>query len=132
MGRDAHGFEALHLHLARSALASREYTSAFRHLQAGSKLAPDNPQFRKLRDELDTRSAESHTSILSRAAVPSMPTPLDPMQARRMSAKQRYLLARIDGKRNVQSIIQVSPMHDFEALDILEHFCEDGIVVLNA
>jgi len=119
-----------HLSMAKSALANREFTSAFRHLQAGAKLDPANPQFRQMREELDNRSLDSHTCLISRAAIPCLAAPLDPMQTRRMSAKQRYLLARIDGKRSVESIIQVSPMHDFEALDILEHFCSDGVVTL--
>lgn len=119
-----------HLDEARSALANREFTSAFRHVLAGSKLDPDNPQFAQLRQELESRSLDSHTNLISRGAVPRLAQTLDPMQTRRMSAKQRYLLGRIDGRRNVQSIIQVSPMHDFEALDILESFCTDGIVEL--
>ena len=56
----------------------------------------------------------------------------DPTETRRMNAKQRYLLARIDGRRTVQAIIQVSPMHDFEALDILQRFTDEGIVQLRS
>lgn len=117
-----------HLRLAHSAIERREFTSAFRHLQAGAKLDPDNPEFAALRAQLEQRPYESQTCLLSRGAVPRLKAPLDPMQTKRMNAKQRYLLARIDGKRSVQSIIQVSPMHDFEALDILEHFCEDDVI----
>jgi hypothetical protein len=37
-------------------------------------------------------------------------------------------LARIDGKRNIQAIIQVSPMRDVEALEILQQFLRDGVI----
>ncbi len=119
-----------HLDMAKSAMANREFTAAFRHVQAGAEQAPDNPQFIALRTELEQRSQDARCTTLSREAVPKLAASLQPLQARHMTAKQRYLLARIDGKRNVQSIIQVSPMHDFEALDILKDFCSDGIVEL--
>lgn len=119
-----------HLDMAKDAMANREFTAAFRHVQAGAEQAPDDPQFIALRTELEDRSRDARSAALSRDAVPRLVASLEPPQTRRMSAKQRYLLARIDGKRNVQSIIQVSPMHDFEALDILEHFCADGVVEL--
>lgn len=121
-----------HVDLAMDAMANRQFTAAFRHVQAGSKHDPENPQFEALRSELERRSAEAGGATVSRNAVPQLATPLEPSQTRRMSAKQRYLLARIDGKRSVQSIIQVSPMHDFEAMDILEQFCADGVVVLGS
>jgi len=117
-----------HADKAMDAIANRQFTAAFRHVQAGAKNEPDNPQFQALRSELEKRSAESSATLLSKDAVPKLTDPLDPMQTRRMTAKQRYLLARIDGKRSVQSIIQVSPMHDFEAMDILQQFCDDEVV----
>ena len=117
-----------HLSAARDAMANREFTSAFRHVQAGAKLDPNNREFGRLREELERRSRQEEPEELSRDAVLVVASDLNPLQHKRMSAKQRYLLARIDGKRSVQSIIQVSPMHDFEAMDILNRFVRDGIV----
>ena len=47
-----------------------------------------------------------------------------------LSAKQRYLLARVDGHRTVQAIIQVSPMKETEALVLLRELERDGLIRL--
>ena len=117
-----------HLAAARDAMDKREFTDAFRQLQAGAKKDPANPEFMRMRDELENRSRDGTGAELSQDAVLVLSAEVSALQQKRMSAKQRYLLARIDGKRTVQSIIQVSPMHDFEAMDILNRFVKDGIV----
>lgn len=117
-----------HMRAARNAMAAREFTNAFRHVQAGAKKDPNNREFTRLREELESRSRREQAEELSPDAVLALADDVNPLQQKRMSAKQRYLLARIDGKRTVQSIIQVSPMHDFEAMDILNRFLKDGVV----
>ena len=47
-----------------------------------------------------------------------------------LTAKQRYLLARVDGQRTVQAIIQVSPMKETEALVILRELERNGLIRL--
>lgn len=70
------------------------------------------------------------TNHPSRNTVPHLVREPSFDERRHLSAKQRYVLARIDGKRTVSAIIQVSPMHDSEALDIIEQFAADQIVRL--
>lgn len=119
-----------HLGLARDAMARREFTAAFRYMQAGARQDPGNPAFGALRAELEQHSRDRSRDVLDRSSVPVLLHSLESQQTRRMSAKQRYLLARIDGRRSVDAIIQVSPMHDFEAIDILQRFAADGLVRL--
>ena len=66
----------------------------------------------------------------SRDAVPHVTRLPSYDERRALTAKQRYILARVDGKRTVQAIIQVSPMHDLEALEILRDFEDEQIIRL--
>ena len=84
---------------------------------------------RTLRDFLDNVE-EIQIEIVSREKIPALVKQVDDKGARKLTAKQRYILARIDGKRSVQAIIQVSPMRDIEALEILRGFLRDGIIRL--
>lgn len=65
-----------------------------------------------------------------RDAVPQVVRAPSYDERRALTAKQRYILARVDGKRTVQAIIEVSPMHDLEALQIIEAFERDQLLRL--
>ena len=43
---------------------------------------------------------------------------------------ERYLLSRIDGLRTVEAIIQVSPIHELDALRCFKGFVEQGLIEL--
>jgi hypothetical protein len=47
-----------------------------------------------------------------------------------LSAPERYLMSRIDGKRTVETIIRVAPLKELEALAFLERFILQGWVTL--
>jgi hypothetical protein len=61
-------------------------------------------------------------------AIPALLRPMEEVLRRRMTAGERYILTRIDGTRSIQSIMQVSPMSDREALEIFQRFARDGII----
>ncbi len=45
-----------------------------------------------------------------------------------LSAPERYLLSRIDGERDVPSIVHVSPLQELQALRLFQRFIESGLV----
>lgn len=47
-----------------------------------------------------------------------------------LSAPERYLLSRVDGQRTVEAIIQVSPIHELDALRCFRGFVDQGLVEL--
>jgi hypothetical protein len=48
-----------------------------------------------------------------------------------LTAPERYLMSRIDGKRSIEHIIRVAPLREFEALAHLERFILEGWVTLS-
>lgn len=118
-----------HAELAKRALADRDYSSAFRHVEAHAAVDPGNKELTALSLQIEGMyRADLQSGSISRDAVPVLARQLDEGQAKRLSAKQRYILARIDGKRSVQAIIQVSPMRDMEALDIIMQLRREGVI----
>lgn len=119
---------ANHIAKAWQALKDERYSEALRYVdELGHRHAQD-PAVQELRRELQSRAAAG----LDRAAIPRLAAEPDSHQLRRLSAKQRYVLARIDGRRDVDAIIQVSPMHDEEALEILRQFRADRLIEVKA
>jgi hypothetical protein len=49
-----------------------------------------------------------------------------------LSARERYLLSRVDGTKDVASIIELSPFHELDALKLLNRFVDSGLVKLPA
>ncbi len=62
--------------------------------------------------------------------VPTLLVPQAQLKTMQLSAAERYLLSRIDGKRDVGAIIRVSPLHELEALKYFQGFVDSGFVKL--
>jgi hypothetical protein len=52
------------------------------------------------------------------------------MRAMSLSAPERYLLSRMDGKRTLTAIVSVSPLRELDALAHVQRFVEKGLVKL--
>ncbi len=119
-----------HADLAREAIASDAYGQALEHVERGARQNPDDPSYGALKEEVHVTARQKMERELARYAVPTLVRELSAHERKRFSAKERYLLARIDGCRTVDAIIQLSPMHDIEALEILRRFKGEGLIKL--
>jgi len=118
-----------HVDKAKEAMAAQRYSVALRYVDEAARLPGHDEELESLRRAL-LGQPDDTASDLHRSAVPILIKQPEADDLRRLSAKQRYVLARIDGQRSVESIIQVSPMHDREALDILRQFEADRLIEL--
>jgi Domain of unknown function (DUF4388) len=48
-----------------------------------------------------------------------------------LTAPERYLLSRIDGTRTVEAIVQVSPIHELDALRCFKGFVDQGLIEIH-
>jgi hypothetical protein len=119
-----------HADLARRAMAAQDYTSAFKHVQAQADMDPANTELTELSVQIEGKFREHLSEVVSRDTIPAVIRELSEQDKKRLSPKQRYILARIDGRRSVQAIIQVSPMRDVEAMEIIRFFKREGIIRL--
>lgn len=63
-------------------------------------------------------------------AVPQLAVPREHLEEYLLTSKERYLLSRIDGRRNLGQIIQLSPIQEMELLRIMRAFIQRGFVVM--
>jgi hypothetical protein len=68
--------------------------------------------------------------FLASSEVPSLLVPPSKLKTMSLSAPEKYLLSRIDGTRDVLSIISVSPLQELEALKLFQRFLDSELVKL--
>lgn len=62
--------------------------------------------------------------------VPTLTANADTIAKLSLSAPERYLISRIDGRRDVESIVRVAPLKEFDALAFFDRFVTQGWVTL--
>ncbi|MEO1234977.1 MAG: DUF4388 domain-containing protein [Myxococcota bacterium] len=112
---------------ARAAMDRGHFGDAMRHLQDGARLDPGNRAYAEMRQDIEAAASQTDLTNL-RTAVPMKLREASADELTAMSSRERYVLGRVDGKRTVQAIIHVSPMHDLEALDILRRLASTSVI----
>ncbi len=69
--------------------------------------------------------------LLSKRNVPAAVIAADKLKALPLAAPERYLLSRVDGKREIDAIIRVAPLREFEALTFFDRFITQGWIRLS-
>jgi hypothetical protein len=119
-----------HADLAIDAMAANDFTRAFKHAQASVNSDPGNAELTHLSEQIEGKFREHLSEVVARDTTPAVLRELDDTEQKMLTPKQRYILGRIDGRRSVHAIIQVSPMRDVEAMDIMRFLKRQGIIRL--
>jgi hypothetical protein len=82
------------------------------------------------------RSAEAallgalRRELLEKPQVPSLLVSTAQLKSTQLSSPERYLLSRIDGKRDLGGILSMSPLRELDALRYIQTFVDTGLVKL--
>jgi hypothetical protein len=82
------------------------------------------------------RSAEAallgalRREMLDKPHVPTLLVPPAQLKSTQLSSPERYLLSRIDGKRDLGGILSMSPLKELDALKYIQSFVDSGLVKL--
>jgi hypothetical protein len=68
--------------------------------------------------------------LLATKKVPRVRIDGPAIRAMSLSAQERYLLSRMDGKRTLAAIVSVSPLRELDALAHVQRFLENGLIKL--
>jgi len=113
----------------RSALAHENYDQAFSSAQRMLEHdAHDAEALAAMRISQQHVAASVKERALDRGAVPTLLIDREQATSGQLTAKERYVLSRIDGERTLNQIIQVSPVSEVELLHIVEKLREQGLV----
>ncbi len=115
---------------AREFLSAGDAKGAEALARRAHELAPSVESAEVVRKAETTLLGELRKTLVEGKRVPSLKISPSALKSLQLSAPERYLLSRIDGRRDVGSIVHVSPLHELEALKFFDKFLTSGLVEL--
>jgi hypothetical protein len=93
--------------------------------------APSSESIKKAYQEIERGLfAELSRTLLARFRVPRLLKPRDELAATPLSAEERYLVDRIDGRWDLLSLMRVSPLREVDALITFSKLADKGLISL--
>jgi hypothetical protein len=101
----------------RAYLESGDFDAALRHLRAARALEPENPDAqdalvlaeKKVRDHIER-------SGITLASIPQVTATMEQLTSSKLSPPEGFMLTRINGSYDIQSILKITPMPQLDAL----------------
>ena len=116
---------------AKSYIEEGELELALRHLKAARSVAPDNQTVRLSVEKAESvirERVESAGVVLS--AVPRLTAAATDIDSIRISPQQAFILSRLDGVYDLQTILKISPMPQIESQVVVWKLLEAGYIEL--
>ncbi len=119
------------LETARTLLSTDHHRGALSAARKANELAPSG-ETQGLIAQIETAWLHLLRSQLTATKkVPSLKVPPSKLKGLPLTAPERYLLSKFDGKRDLASVINVSPIRELDALGHFARFLEMGLVTLD-
>jgi len=121
------------LEAGKKYLLDQDFDLALRHLRAARSLEPDNPD---IQDALAQAEKEVRQAIeaagVTLAAVPALAVSLDQLTSVKLTPHEGFMLTRINGSYDIQSILKITPIPQLDALLVFWKLKKDGHIKLAA
>jgi len=119
-----------HLNIADHKIATGEFAGALRHLGAARSLDPGKTTARKI-DEAETRirTVLEEEGILLKA-IPQLNLSPSEIPKLDLSPEEGFVMSRIDGSYDIESILKISPMPVLDARIVVRKLVLDGHINL--
>jgi hypothetical protein len=95
------------------------------------ELAPGSDAARSVLAEAErVLAAQLRGELVDRPRVPRLRVPPAEIAALRLSAPEKYLLSRCDGRRDVRALAAFAPMRELDVLKTIQRFADAELVEL--
>jgi len=118
------------LQVARVFLEGQNHRDAEVLARRAHEMAPSAETAELLKQTEQALLGSLRRMLMDPPQVPTLLVPQAQLKTMQLAAPERYLLSRIDGKRDVGAIVRVSPLHELEALKYFQDFVDSGFVKL--
>lgn len=131
IGPGAVGAPAL-LQAAQGYMAQRDYDMALRHLRAARSLEPESKEVQEaLRDGEKKMRDEIEGAGVTLTSVPKLAVSMDQLTTLKISPQEGFMLTRINGTYDIQSIVKITPMPQLDALLVFWKLLSAGHIRLD-
>ncbi|MDP3504630.1 MAG: DUF4388 domain-containing protein [Myxococcales bacterium] len=115
---------------ARAFFAQSNFRDAYSVARRSNLLVPTLDATLLLKQIESAWHPQLRADLMAKRLVPSTAIPSEALGSLNLSAPERYLLSRVDGKRELEAIVRVAPLREFEALTYFDRFRAQGWVQL--
>lgn len=118
------------LESAQSLYGQQKFRDALALARHAQQLAP-GPEAQLLLKQIEEAWLPTlKATFLSTPKVPTLRVRDGQLKDEPLSAPERYLLSRLDGKRSLEGIVRVAPLREFEVLAFFDRFIEQQWIQL--
>ncbi|MGV3625645.1 MAG: hypothetical protein ACO1OB_32845, partial [Archangium sp.] len=107
---------------ARAFYAKSNFRDAWALARRSNELTPTLDAALLMRQLEVAWGPQLKTNFVTSGRVPSMLIGPEQLAKLALAAPERYLLSRVDGKRDVENILRIAPLREFEALVAFDRF----------
>lgn len=117
------------LNLARAEMKENNVENALAIIHSALEQEPKNIAADRLREEAEKKFiAQAYQNGLSPRAVPKILESLEQLEHERLGPQEGFLLSRINGESDVESILSVCPFREADSLRMIKKLIDGGIV----
>ena len=118
---------------ARGYLSQQSFEAALRHLRAARSLEPENHDIGEMlaQTEKSIRDAVESSGV-SLSSIPQLAVSFEQLTSSKLSPQEGFMLTRINGSYDIQSILKITPMPQLDALLVFWKLSKEGFVKLKA
>jgi Domain of unknown function (DUF4388) len=115
----------------RTFLSQGDFDAALRHLRAARALEPENPDTQENLSEAEKRIREQiERSGVTLASIPQVTATMEQLTSSNLSPQEGFMLTRINGVYDIQSILKITPMPQLDALMLFWKLATAGYIRL--
>jgi len=118
---------------AKKFLAQQNFESALRHLRAARCLEPENQDIGDLLSSTEKGIRDAvESSGVRLSSIPQLAVTFEQLTSSKISPQEGFMLTRINGSYDIQSILKITPMPALDALLLFWKLSKEGFVTLKA
>ncbi len=115
------------LEAARVYMEQKNFEIALRHLRAARSLEPDNREVQEAMTEGEKQIREEiERDGIRLTSIPQLGAPMEQLTSAKISPQEGFMLTRINGTYDIQSIIKITPMPQIDALMVFWKLAKAG------
>ncbi len=116
------------LERARAALADGSFNEAVDLAGRAVDRGGDGGALELLQKAEGKLLAQLKNELLAEKRIPALVVDKAQIKAMPLSPPERYLLARMDGNRELGSVVRVAPLREVDALRLVKRFAREGLI----
>jgi hypothetical protein len=115
----------------RAFLGQGDFDISLRHLRAARALEPENQDAQEILIEAEKKIREHiERSGVTLASIPQVTASMDQLTSSNLSPQEGFMLTRINGTYDIQSILKITPMPQLDALMLFWKLATAGYIRL--